>query len=151
MRESLGHTDDGLLEGKPRLAVDRGRWNHEPRRRKLSVNLTGVSMRRALCSVFLICAIACRGASPDSYLFLWAGDAEHKASDFLAVIDANPRSPRYATVVASIPTGLPGSHPHHTELEMPAGGHLLANGFAAGSHLAVRSDGTREAAAPHGV
>jgi hypothetical protein len=26
---------------------------------------------------------------------------------------------------------MPGSHPHHTELEMPAGGHLQANGFAA--------------------
>jgi hypothetical protein len=89
-------------------------------------------MRRLLIAALLIWLGACRAASTTSYLFLWAGDAEHKASDFLAVIDANPTSPRYATIVASIPTGMPGSHPHHTELEMPAGGHLLANGFAAG-------------------
>ena len=89
-------------------------------------------MRRVLFSALLIWCSACRGASSSSYLFLWAGDAEHRASDFLAVIDANPTSPRYGTIVASIPTGMPGSHPHHTELEMPAGGHLLANGFGAG-------------------
>lgn len=67
-----------------------------------------------------------------SYLFLWAGDADGKASDFLAVIDAAPASPRYGSIVASIPTGTAGTHPHHTELEMPANGHLLANGFHAG-------------------
>jgi hypothetical protein len=65
-------------------------------------------------------------------LFVWAGDAEHKASDFLAVIDADPASPKYGTVLASIPTGVAGTHPHHTEHEMPANGHLLANGFHAG-------------------
>jgi hypothetical protein len=89
-------------------------------------------MRRVLLSALLIWCSACRGASSSSYLFLWAGDAEHKASDFLAVIDANPSSARYGAIVASLPTGMPGSHPHHTELEMPAGGHLLANGYGAG-------------------
>ena len=73
-----------------------------------------------------------RPQTAPSYLFLWAGDAEGKASDFLAVIDAAPASPRYGSIVASIPTGTAGTHPHHTELEMPANGHLLANGFRAG-------------------
>src|SRR5262245_35180020 len=89
-------------------------------------------MHRLLLVSLLVCSSACRGESPPSYLFLWAGDAAHKASDFLGVIDANPTSSRYGTVVASVPTGMPGSHPHHTELEMPVGGHLLANGFASG-------------------
>jgi len=71
-------------------------------------------------------------ANPPSYLFLWAGDAEGKASDFLAVIDATPSSAGYGTIVASLPTGEAGTHPHHTEHEMPANGHLLANGFSAG-------------------
>lgn len=71
-------------------------------------------------------------ASPPSYLFLWAGDAEGKASDFLAVIDAAPSSANYGTIIASLPTGEAGTHPHHTEHEMPANGHLLANGFSAG-------------------
>ncbi len=73
-----------------------------------------------------------RNHTAHSYLFLWAGDADGKASDFLAVIDAAPASPRYGSIVASMPTGTAGTHPHHTELEMPANGHLLANGFRAG-------------------
>ena len=67
-----------------------------------------------------------------SYLFVWAGDADGKASDFLAVIDANPASAGYGSIVASVPTGEAGTHPHHTEDVMPASGHLLANGFGAG-------------------
>src|SRR4029079_14143988 len=91
-------------------------------------------MRRALIAVFLIaCGCGRTPASPSGpYLFLWAGDADNKASDFLAVIDAAPASARYGTIVASVPTGVVGSHPHHTEQEMPPNGHLLANGFHAG-------------------
>ena len=73
-----------------------------------------------------------RNQTAPSYLFLWAGDADSKASNFLAVIDAAPASSRYGSIVASIPTGTAGTHPHHTELEMPVKGHLLANGFRAG-------------------
>jgi hypothetical protein len=90
-------------------------------------------MRRVLLAALLICAGACgRAASPGQYLFVWAGDSAAKASDFLAVIDANPASPTYASVLTSLPTGAAGTHPHHTEAEMPADGHLLANGFHAG-------------------
>jgi hypothetical protein len=63
---------------------------------------------------------------------MWAGDAAGKDSDFLGVIDADPHSSTYGTIVASLPTGEAGSHPHHTEHEMPASGRLLANGFGAG-------------------
>jgi len=92
-------------------------------------------MRRVLLAVFLIACGSCAktAATTDGeYLFLWAGDAERKASDFLAVIDASPTSAHYGSIVASVPTGVVGSHPHHTEQEMPANGHLLANGFHAG-------------------
>jgi hypothetical protein len=90
-------------------------------------------MRRLLLTVLLTACAACGGApSAGSYLFLWAGDSAGKASDFLAVIDANPASANYGRVVTSMPTGVAGSHPHHTEAEMPANGHLLANGFHAG-------------------
>ncbi len=44
-----------------------------------------------------------------SYLFVWCGDIDGKASDFLAVLDAEPSSPRYGEVVASVPTGVAGS------------------------------------------
>jgi hypothetical protein len=81
----------------------------------------------------LIACGACRHeASPGAYLFVWAGDSAEKASDFLGVIDADPTSPRYGSVVTSLPTGMIGTHPHHTEAEMPADEHLLANGFHSG-------------------
>jgi len=65
-------------------------------------------------------------------MFVWTGDSAGKASDFLAVIDASPSSPEYGRVVTTVPTGVSGSHPHHTEDVVAANGHLLANGFHAG-------------------
>lgn len=72
-----------------------------------------------------------RAPTPASFLFVWAG-ADSTSSDFLGVIDADTASPRYGSIVASVPTGAKSTHPHHTEQEMPANGHLLANGFHAG-------------------
>jgi hypothetical protein len=66
------------------------------------------------------------------YLFVWAGDADKRESDFLAVVDVDPHSPTYAEVITTLPVGAMGTVPHHTEYEMPAGGVLWANGFAAG-------------------
>ena len=69
------------------------------------------------------------------YLFVWAGDDAKKEQDFLAVVDADARSERYGQVVASVAVpGATGS-PHHTELEMPDGGFLLANAFGSGRTL----------------
>lgn len=96
-------------------------------------------MRPILLAAALIVCSACRESAPKSdspkedYLFVWAGDSAATASDFLAVINANPSSPKYGTVVSSIATGAVGTHPHHTEATMPTGGHLLANGFRAGT------------------
>lgn len=59
-------------------------------------------------------------------------DADAQQSDFLAVIDLDPKSPSFATVVATVPTGVRDGKSHHTEHDMPAGGILFANGFAAG-------------------
>jgi hypothetical protein len=89
-------------------------------------------MRRVLWGVLLGLCAARAGAAAGSYLFVWAGDADAKASDFLGVIDADPKSPGYGKLVASLPVGDVGTYPHHTEHEMPANGHLLANGFGAG-------------------
>ena len=89
-------------------------------------------MRRALF-VLLITGASCRQtAPPGQYLVVWAGDSARKASDFIAVLDADPASPKYGSVISSLPTGMAGTHPHHTEAMMPANGHLLANGFHAG-------------------
>lgn len=87
---------------------------------------------RYLAAAACLLAVLPPRASPPSYLFVWAGDSAGASSDFLGVIDATPSSPTYGRIIASFPTGTAGSHPHHTELEMPASGHLLANGFHAG-------------------
>ncbi len=87
---------------------------------------------RDLCRLLLLllCASAC--AQTNSYLFVWAGDDAKKSSDFLAVIDADAKSPHYGQVVASVAVPGPSGTPHHTELEMPLSGFLLANAFESG-------------------
>jgi hypothetical protein len=101
-------------------------------------------MRRARLAAALtigltLTSVACHGrpgtASPvpvaSRFLFLWAGDADKRESDFLAVVDADPASAAYASVVATVPVGVIGSRPHHTEHALSAGGLLWANGFDA--------------------
>ena len=92
-------------------------------------------MRRCLAAAIVISGAACgHEASPRTgeYLFVWAGDSAGASSDFLGVIDASPSSPTYGSVLASLPTGVAGTHPHHTEAVLAANHHLLANGFHAG-------------------
>ena len=87
-----------------------------------------------MAATVLACAACHTDTSParGTYLFVWAGDSAGTASDFLGVIDASPSSPTYGSVVASTPTGVAGTHPHHTEAVLAANNHLLANGFHAG-------------------
>src|SRR4029450_3819484 len=82
----------------------------------------GGTLRRLLAAAVIACA-ACRAETsqpPGEYLFFWAGDSAAKASDFLAVIDAAPSSRQYGSVVASLPTGVPATHPHHTASDLTA-------------------------------
>lgn len=83
-------------------------------------------------TILLLCWAATSYAQSHSYLFVWSGDDSKQSSDFLGVLNADPASPRYGQVVASVAVrGATGS-PHHTELEMPQGGFLLANAFESG-------------------
>ena len=85
---------------------------------------------------FAVVALATPGSAQTAtassrYLFAWTGDRELRASDFLAVIDADPGSKTYGHVIASVPAGAASTTPHHTEYEFPADRMLLANGWAA--------------------
>ncbi len=83
--------------------------------------------------ILLLLSCAATGhAQTNSYLFVWAGDDAKKSSDFLAVIDADGKSPHYGQVVASVAVPGPGGTPHHTEAEMSPSGFLLANAFESG-------------------
>jgi hypothetical protein len=70
--------------------------------------------------------------APGSYLFVWSGDDDMKSGDFIAVVNADAASPQYGRVVASLAVSGPSGTPHHTEMEMPAGGVLAANAFGSG-------------------
>jgi hypothetical protein len=77
-------------------------------------------------------ATAAAPAAAGHYLFVFSGDQKSAGKDFLAVIDADPSSPRYGRLVTSVATDQASVRPHHTEYEMPAAGMLFANDFDAG-------------------
>ncbi len=70
--------------------------------------------------------------APGHYLFAWAGDADGKSNDFLAVIDADPASTTYGRLMTTIATDQPTKLVHHTEYTMPESGMLFANDHFAG-------------------
>lgn len=91
---------------------------------------------RDLCCFIVLLFCAVRGyAQNNSYLFVWAGDDAKQSNDFLAVLDADPKSAHYGQAVASVAVPGPSGTPHHTELEMPEDGFLLANAFESGRSM----------------
>lgn len=88
-------------------------------------------------TILVTCACSRPETAVDSsrYMFVWAGDADNRTgdSDFLAVIDIDSASARYAQVVATLPIGDVHTMPHHTEMQLPPDGHaLFANAFMPG-------------------
>jgi selenium-binding protein 1 len=83
------------------------------------------------------------GRSP-KVLYIWAGDATKQNPDFLAVIDFNPNSPHYGTVIRTVPlplaklgSGSRGNEPHHIGLSadkriLGCGGLLSLLGMGSG-------------------
>jgi WD40 repeat protein len=91
--------------------------------------------RKLVLFVLCLCALAGAADKPQ-YLFVWAGDDAKKAEDFLAVIDADPKSKTYGQTVATVSVPGPTGTPHHTELVMGKNGHLLANQHDSGKTVA---------------
>ena len=74
--------------------------------------------------------------TPSPFLYVWAGAEDEGESDFLAVIDADPRSAGYGEIVASVPVGVRGMA-HHSEHVMPQGDTLFVNSFEAGASFLI--------------
>lgn len=72
-------------------------------------------------------------ATGDGLLYVWAGDADERDADFLAVIDARPGSERYGRVLSTTMVEGKAHIPHHTEYEHRAGSELWANGWGSGT------------------
>ena len=102
--------------------------------------------RAVMLARIMLCAAAGAGAlnaqtiakstakpkAPSDYLYLWTGSTDSTRPDFLAVFDARSASPRYGTLVTTVPVPGRANMPHHTEHAMPADGRLFANGFDRG-------------------
>jgi hypothetical protein len=82
------------------------------------------------CAAVLNCSSPSRDAParPDEespYLLISAGDQDGADSDFLAVIDLRSDSPNAGKVIATMPTSMKSSLPHHMEYTLPPAGELL--------------------------
>lgn len=57
------------------------------------------------------------GDIESSPLYLWAGDEDLNEgdTDFLTVIDSDPKSTTYENVITTTPIGVAGTNPHHAE------------------------------------
>ena len=93
-----------------------------------------------LGAAVLSCATAAPASEPGRpghYMFAWAGDPDHRGEDFIAVIDADPASPRYGELLASAASGIVTQQVHHTEYWMPDSGHLFANDHRSGDTVII--------------
>jgi hypothetical protein len=66
------------------------------------------------------------------YLFAWSGATGENGEDFIAVIDADPKSARYGELVTSVSSGIATQQVHHTEYWMPDSAQLFANDHMSG-------------------
>jgi len=63
------------------------------------------------------------------HLLIFAGDQDQQQSDFIAVLDIDPKSETPGRAISSIPTGYKNSMPHHMEyIAPPKGEPIFMNG-----------------------
>ena len=96
-------------------------------------------VRRRTMSLVAFLLTSCTGknevrvsAVPARYLYVWAGTGNDstKGLDMMTVLDANPSSATYGTVLAALTVDSSGLMPHHTEFVLPAKGPLFANDYS---------------------
>lgn len=54
-----------------------------------------------------------KASERESLLYVWTRDADGKQSDFLAVVDVDPKSASYGTIIARAPTNSAANEAHH--------------------------------------
>jgi len=71
-------------------------------------------------------------ADPARYLYVWAGSGNDTTPgvDVVTVLDANPSSPDYGSVLAALTVDSSGRMPHHTEFSLPGKGAFFANDYS---------------------
>ena len=98
-----------------------------------------INSRRMSEPLLTILLIACAGTAdrrvnggPARYLYVWAGTGNDSTEgvDMMTVLDVNPSSPTYATVLSALTVDSNGRMPHHTEFTLPPAGPLFANDYS---------------------
>lgn len=88
----------------------------------------------AALSIVVVLGGAAMKPKPARYVYVWSGAGSMKAKglDMIAVIDADPASPKYGTVIDVLNVDSAGHMPHHSELELPSRSPLFVNDYGAG-------------------
>ena len=87
----------------------------------------------ALTIVVAGAAISGSQSKPSRYVYVWAGTGgpNTKGINSLAVIDADPASAKYGTVINALTVDSAGEVPHHSEFELPKSGKFFLNDYGA--------------------
>ena len=94
------------------------------------VALLGASLILSACSD----ASNEESSSPESYLYVWQFDQDaNDDPNFLSVINSDPDSEDYGTLVTTVPTSGVRGGAHHTSLVLPKSGFLFANDYKGNS------------------
>lgn len=88
---------------------------------------------RASAFIFGLCGLGlASSAAAAPLLYAWANHEAVNDGGFLAVIDADPESPSYGTLLTTAPTGAKGGAAHHVEHELDGAPTLFANDWGTG-------------------
>ncbi len=66
----------------------------------------------------------------EELLYVWTRDADAKDSDFLSVVDADPRSATFGKILTTVPTNSAGNEAHHFGYTADAGRIMAAGLFS---------------------
>ena len=80
----------------------------------------GLWVRAAVLLTVVGSTLSAQAKRSSDFLYVWTASQDTTQPDFLAVFDVWPASPRYGTLVTTVPVPGRNNRPHHTEHEMPA-------------------------------
>ena len=72
-----------------------------------------------------------------SYIFAWTEDENGWDSEFLAVINANPKDKNYGSLIKTLPVGYNNLNAHHSEHRFHESKTLFTNGFMGGRSFII--------------
>ena len=93
-------------------------------------------MKKVSITLALVFQISCENVetieNSSSYIFAWTKDENGWDSEFLAVINANPKDKDYGALIKTLPVGYNNLNAHHSEHRFHESKTLFTNGFMGG-------------------